>query len=437
MRTVRIILGLLIWLAAVGGLWHYAHGLDAEADVARAGRLLSQYAFEHHPRIKLKMDRAVWTAPGNPIFMKNDDGTLRQIGQIETLDRTLGQRGRRYAWAVEATAMLYPGTPAIPHSAEVTYYSSDCSLEWIAQTMLPPHKRRQLAEMISEAIAEHRDEIIAALEPIIWRSVADAFTLFQQQIGPFLAEQTEQLDALAAELRADILDQRLAPVARDRVWPILMREAEPLLEKMVRETADRIPWWRLGRMTVQDVFGGRRVEREVRRFIAEEVTDVIESHSDEIEAAIQKVINEVAEDADVRQALHDSMQRLIEDHRLNALLSRMVRELVIDNPDLHAILERHWTSDEAYEAFRLAGERFEPVLADMGRLLVADNDQIAPEFSHVIRAGLLGMDQRWYLIELPETVADQPDTDPSPPLPVRRGQFPPAVPFTTHPGLTP
>ncbi len=428
MRTARIIIGSLLWLALALGLWTQARGFQPGSDTSQAARLLMQYSFTRPQQIRLEMQQPVWTAPGNPIFMANRDGNVRRIGEIYRIDRTRGTPGRQYAWALEATAIIYPDAPPVDQGARLHFYHADGSLEWIIETLLPPRKREALAAAFNEAIQDHRHEIFASLEPVIQRSVADAFLLFQHQIGPFLERHSDELDLVGADLRADIIEQRLAPAAREHLWPVVQREAEPLLEKLMREIGERIPWWRIGRMAVQDVFGGERVQREVRRFIEEEVSEVVEDHGDDIQQAMQKVIEDVANDPDVQRTLRQSMQRIIEDERLNALMMQLVQELVIDNPALHSIMEAHWTGDEAVEAFRLAGERLEPVLAEMGHAIVADNDHIAPEFSYVLRAGLLRMDTRWYMLEQ-DVAVERPQRRIT--IPVYRGERPDHVPAVT------
>ncbi len=431
MRTARIIIGSLLWLALALGFWAQARGFQSDGDTAEAARLLMQYSFARPQQVTLEMQQPVWTAPGNPIFMAAADGTIHRVGEIHRIDRTRGTPGRRHAWALEATAIIYPDGPLVGEDARLRFYHADGSLEWIIETLLPPRKREALVASFNEAIQDHRHEIFASLEPLIQRSVADAFLLFQHQIGPFLERHSDELDLLGADLRADIIDRRLAPAAREHLWPVVQREAEPLLEKLMGEIGQRIPWWRIGRMAVQDVFGGERVQREVRRFIEEEVSDVVEAHSDDIQQAMQKVITDVADDPDVQKTLRQSMQRIIEDERLNALIMQLVQELVIDNPTLHSILEAHWTGEEAAKAFRLAGERLEPVLAEMGHAIVADNDRIAPEFAYVLRAGLLRMDTRWYMLEQParDVAAERPQRRVT--ISVYRGERPDHVPAVT------
>ena len=55
-----------------------------------------------------------------------------------------------------------------------------------------------------------------------------------------------------------------------------------------------------------------------------------------------------------------------------------------------------WSSDQAQQAFELAGDRLEPVIRKIGDDLIGSREQgINPNFARVLRSQILGKDRQW------------------------------------------
>ena len=172
MRSFRILSGLLVWACVfVALLWTLNTQIMSQGSVT--GDLvpsLWRYAAGKETHVELKMDSKALTAVGDQIFIIHDDQTLTQVGRIARVGPAPGATGDAALFGIytdSVQARIFPGTVNVPAGATLSFYETDDSFAWMVRTLIPPEKRAIITKEINDAIATHRDEILAALLPIV------------------------------------------------------------------------------------------------------------------------------------------------------------------------------------------------------------------------------------------------------------------------------
>ena len=384
MRKVRIVIGVMLWLAAAGGLgWCYSSSAPTSRAVTRD---LYRFSVGRSVAVPLAHDGITLHAR-DPIFALHDS-TPRQIGEV-----VIRRDGT-------AAALLYANCDA-GHVAELSLYRTPDSMEWVVRTMLPAEKRQQIAAAISQAFQDHHQEIIAALRPIVEDSLRESFAVVEQDLAASLARHRVELETLGSRYQRDIVEKEIVPLVRSEIWPIVRRHAQPEVENVGRELWQRVSLWRFGWRYLYDktpLPDQAMTRREWNRFVTNDASPVLEAHLDDFVAIQQKILADVSQNEEVRSAVRKNLSQIIDDPELQQIVWHIVRETIIDNPRLREVLDRHWSSPEAQAAFHLAADRLEPTVRKIGALLFGTEDQISPEFAAVLRNQVLHKDKRWLLL---------------------------------------
>jgi hypothetical protein len=286
-----------------------------------------------------------------------------------------------------------------------SFYETDDSLAWMVRTLIPPAKRQVIMEEINIAIAAHRDEILAALLPIVNDTLAEALVVVQDELPLSLQRHAAELEKLGAKYQGQIVEKKLAPLVKEEIWPIAKKKAVPLANKIGGKIWERVS---VGKFAVQylwdlNPFGsGKNLEKTWNEFVDKEALPIIEAHTDEIIAMLQSVVAEASKNEKVRAVFGESARQVLGDQELHALVWTILKETIVQNPKLHAVLRKHWTSDRARAAIRLAGDRMEPVAVKIGDIIMGTQETgISPELARVMRYRLLDKDTRWFVLNLP------------------------------------
>ncbi len=408
MRVERIAIGLFIWVAAAAGLgWLADRRLVAEgslaADVVPA---LWSHATAPRQRLDLRMRRPLHVEVGDPIFVV-ENGAARPVGEIREVVGDAGKKTRG-GQVRRATAVLYPGH----HTAgevRLAYHKAPRSLAWAVRTLLPAKKRRRIATVVSAAIERHHAEIAEALRPVVVRSVRDAFRVVERDLPRVLRRHRGALEKLGAKYERVLLKKKLLPLSRKRIWPVVRRHAAPVAREIGRELWKRASVWRFAWRAAYDrtplpewAPGPEKptVPRAFERFIEREAAPVLRSHSDDFARVVRKVIEDLRADPAVVATAKEAFSTVLSDPAFHRVTRRIVRDLVVENPRFRKAMERHWTSADAKDAFRLAADRLEPTARKIGELLLGTPEKgITPEFERVLRSQLLRKDRRWFVLE--------------------------------------
>lgn len=404
MKTIRFLIGICTWAALAGLAWWCIDGRDAErAQVnRRAAEQLWQFAAGERSVASLEFDSPTHVAVGDPIFAADEQG-LRQVGEIRTVVAESDGRPVRRATTHRAEALFYASAPARSAEDRLVYHASPDSMEWVLETMLPPGKREQIAQEMSQAFEQHHEEILAELMPIIEASLSEGFAVVEEDLAAAIVARRGEFESLGSRYQRDIVERELVPLVKTEIWPIVRKHAQPEAEQIGRDLWERASVWRFGwRYFYDQSFLPERklFQQEWQRYVKEEATPVLVGHTDELIETQKRILAEVAMNPQVQASVRRNLARIIDDPELQQLLWEIIEEVVIDNPRLHEVLERHWTSPQAQAAFRLAAERLQPSVERIGKLIFGDPEQgLTPEFTRVLRSQILLKDRRWLVLE--------------------------------------
>ena len=138
------------------------------------------------------------------------------------------------------------------------------------------------------------------------------------------------------------------------------------------------------------------VREEWRRFVEDEAVPIFEQRMDDIVTSIQKIVADVAANSKVRTELTDVAIVIANDPEARILVRQILKESLVDNQRLKNSWKKVWNSDQARQAFDLAGDRLEPVIRNIGDDLLGSRELgINPNFARVLRSQILGKDRQW------------------------------------------
>ncbi len=414
-RFLRIILGLAVWAGVLlGGWWCVDGPFVAQGTAAsQLAPTLWRYATGERQTALAKLPAPTYLALGDPVFVIEGDGAARRIGEVRNLGAAEGIQPVRAGRVQTAEVLFFPTAPNIGADAQLVYYQTPDSMEWVLRTMLPPEKRNRIAGQLRAAFDRHHEEIVEALKPVVIASLREGAAVLEDDIAAAIAKRKTDFERLGAKYQQDIVRQEIVPLVKKEIWPVVRRHAEPLANDVGREIWDRVSLWRFTWRYVYDkmplVPDKQLTKKEWNRVVDKEIVPVLEKHSDDFVRVTQRTLSDVARNEKVRGVLRASLSKMIDDPELQRLIGEVVREVVVDNPRLHEVMKRHWTSPEAKQAFRLASQRMEGTVEEIINGVFGSPDLgITPEFARVVRAQVLGKDKRWLVLEAGTNASKRP-----------------------------
>lgn len=434
MRIARITLGVVIWLALGWALW-WSVNTEVMSDGSIGDDLtpaLWQYATGSRTPVTLELNDYFWMSVGDPIFYETEPGEYERVGEVTAIGTeeegpVLGSNARTGAWVTQAEAVLYANAPALTTESVVTFYESEGSIGWIVWTMLPPEKREAVLAMLRETVEEHSEAVVAELRPIVEDALRDAIAAVEAELPKAIAAHQERLKALGARYQTELVEERIIPLVKEEILPIVREHGMPLANDIGQEIWRRVSVWRLGSRFLWDKLPGTRgdsLKEEWSRIVKEEATPVVEQHTDEIIAMVQKVFRDAARNRKVRQTMRESFAHMIEDEELHALVWSILKQAVFENEKLRETLEDHWNSVRTKRAIAFAGSKLEPTVIEIGNMLMGTRERgVEPEFAKVLRNRLLAKDRRALVLHprTGEPLDPDPDETDKPTLPLHMG----------------
>jgi hypothetical protein len=393
LRRLRIVSGLAFLLIGGGALWlvvdrRVAGGTFATQSVPR----LWSYWTGARQSIELELPAGTTLAASDPVFVRQADGAWTSVGAV-----------RAAPAGGPATVILFPHGPPLASDARLTLQSTPDSLDWAIETLLPPERRERVASRLREAWQANRDDVLAALEPVVERSLVAVLAEAETELPASLGRHREEWQALGQRLEKEIVEAELEPLAREEIWPILRENAQPALNEVGREAFARLPLWRFGWRMMYDRSvrpDERLVDKEWQRFVDQELQPILQEHADDFVDVVRQTLSDAAANERVRETLRRATRTLVEDEEFRRLATLTAREVLVDNPRLREALAAEWSGPEARAALELAIDRMEPALRQASDEIVGTREGgFTPEFSSVLRSQILGKDRRWLLLE--------------------------------------
>lgn len=346
----------------------------------------------------------------DPVFRQNEAGEWRQVGYV--CDVAAGQpRLAEICWYDDALS---------PRDGRLVFYRNRGRLEEVIATLLPAEKRELIRERLERVIQTHGEEMTASLSPLIEQSLRESLPLIEQGFRESIQRHDREVRGLSDRLQQEIITGRLVPLAKQEVLPIVRKHAQVPLEEIGRELWERLSVWRFGWRLVYDntpLPERDLVRQEWERFVEQDAIPVFAEHSDEIVAAIQRSLVDVAANPNVRNELAEVIGEIASDQESRQLARTLLQEALVENEPLKEVWRNIWTSDEASQAITLAGDRLEPVVRQIGDDLFGTREGgIDPNFARVLRNQILAKDRRW-IVFLPAEDGATPTTSTGGPRP--------------------
>ncbi len=410
-RKFRIAVGVAIWIAVIAASAYYLATTQSD----QASRLVTDFAVHatgHRQRVFVTMDEKMELGVGDPVFLQLANGSFEQVGEVSSIPAPIELSFGASDKVKTGELLLYAQIPALNDQTTLTLNETPQSMEWVLQTMLPPDKRRLIAERISATFERHQDEIVDSLRPVIEAGLRDAITIVESDLERALIDHSDELERIGAKYQTDLVQNEIVPLVRSEIFPIVRYYSEPLATKVGQEMWEEASLWRFGWRYMYDISPLPQRDlsrREWGRFLEEDATPILEKHIDNFVEVQQDIFRDVARNARVQEVIRQSLKKIVRDPEVQQVVVNIVREVFVDNPRLREALRKHWRSPEAMRAFRIASQRLEPTVTEIGELLFGTPEKgITPEFARVLRNRVLRKDERWLLLK--PVVADKSPT---------------------------
>lgn len=395
-RNLSRCLGLVFWGGLVWVGWTASKPLREDSD----GTNVSVADYLSGPVARVSFDRpSLPLRLNDPVFARsNDSDEWQQVGYVESTAASETNKHAVIAWY---------STQLPPRGFQLTHYRTSGQLDEVLLTLFPDSKREQILARLDAAMHEHGRDVSQALVPLVQQTVRESLPVIEQEFQAALQRHRPEVDRLANRFRREIVNDRLIPLARKEIVPIVRKHAERPVNQIGRELWDRASLWSFGWRALYDqspLPTKRLVQEEWDRFVQVEAMPIFEAHMQQIVTAVQRTLTDVAANPAVRREMALLADEIARDPEAKTLMRTVLKEALLDNDRLHAVWQNVWSSPRAKEALNLASDRMEPVVRAIGDDIFGSREEgINPDFARVLRNQILGKDRSWLVARRIET----------------------------------
>lgn len=332
----------------------------------------------------------------DPVFLQHADGSWTQVGFVQEIDRISDESAppsssgilKWHSSRIEATHCRF------------ILYRNRGRLEDVIATMLPPATRAKIQKRLATTMKKHGEELSNAFVPLVQDSLKRSLPIIEAELRLSVQRHRSEIEALGDRWNDEVVSQRLVPLARREIVPIVRKHGQPTAEDIGRELWDRASIWSFGWRAAYDglplVPRKDLVREEWTRFVEDEAVPIFEERMDDIVTSVQRIVADVAANPEVRKELTDVAIVIANDPQAQQLVRQILKESLVDNQQLKDSWKEVWNSDQARKAFELAGDKLEPVIRKIGDDLIGSRELgINPNFARVLRSQILGKDRQW------------------------------------------
>lgn len=367
----------------------------SNSDIAKVDWSWSGYLLSPQSDQKIGLPANSSVKVGDPLFLQVKSGQFQFAGDVYNVERL--QDGRQIAY------VHWRNATSMPSAAEVELYETPRSLIWIARTLLPPEKKKRVVDKIVAHYRAESPKINAKLMPVLREVFGKSIPVIEKSALEYVRSEKGRVQSIGQKYQETLVKQKLIPLLRRDVMPIVEKHAKPVVEGIGAELWDRASLWRFGWRYAYDVLpltNRNLVQAEWRRFVDEEAIPVVESHFDEFIEVQKRIIVETTSNPSVRKAIQESMTTLIEDAELRKFLGDVLQHAVVNNQELHRVLQEVMSSENAIQLGLQFEQSLQPLANEIGvELFGTETDGLTPELVAVLRSQILGKDQRWMVIK--------------------------------------
>ena len=393
---MRLTIGILFWIVAVAiASISFKQSAATKSD---ANSQLKTFFSRSRQTFSVKLTQPTLLRIGDPIITFGNE-SAKVVGSIIAVsDKQIDK-----AIVTErATAQFFSSVPAISSSDTLTYHQTPASMDWVVQMMLPPHKRQEISQLITNAYQQHSQEIAKLLQPIVIKSVKEASEIIRADFYASIKKREQQITKLGDRYQIELVEKKLIPLVKDEIWPIVQEEAEPLAVLIGEEMFQQASVWRFGWRFLYDrspLPQRNLVQKEFQRFLDKHGIPIIESHIQDFMQVQQNVIKRASENVKVKKIVSETTLNVLKDAEFQKLTADIMRDVFVDNKKLMAVFETNWRSPYAQRALAITNQKIDPTITKIGQALFGTPEQsITPEFSRILRNRILHKDERWLVL---------------------------------------
>ena len=427
--NTKLYVGVVIWLGLIVAAAFLSRWSSQVSP--RAAEQLVDYFSSQRSTIDIVATDHVVIGIGDPFFAADGNLELEPVGVVTALgyDDAAAPEDRpvRLAWVTRATVTFFSDRPSITPRSYVDYYMTDQSPAWVVKTMLSPTIRRQIGTLIEDAYDRNEADLVEKFRPVIQKMITDSTLLIQQSVIHELTARQHEISALAHRYQRDVLEKEILPVLQAEVWPIVEEEANPLVEEIGQEIWREVSVWRFGWRFLYDkspLPNRNLAKKEFDRFVKKKALPIFESHFDEIVEIQKRLMKRIVANKKVTGGISSAARRFFSDDEVKVLFTDVFRKSVLNNVQLKQSIEQTWRSDEAKRAMRMANDRLESTITEIGQTLFGSPSGPVPqEFARVLRNRVLHKDDRWLVLKSYDSAATatldtSTDADPAQQMPI-------------------
>ncbi|WP_235908909.1 hypothetical protein [Roseiconus nitratireducens] len=394
-RSQKRLLGQSFWILAlaVACFWGFRlSGASGETVTwKQTASSVGSFLWGDQTTIRRK-DPAQLLRPGDPVFQADASGQFRQVG---TVLEVAGGDPR------ELMLQWYGGEA--PANYQLTQHHSTGSLSEVVATLMPPEKRERIRQRLADVMTRHGEELSRVFVPLVEESLKRSLPVIEQEFRRSVAKHRDEIDVAMERWNREVVDQRLIPLARREILPIVRQHGQEPVETIGREIWDRASLFRFGWRAIYDQTPLPRrdlLQEEWQRFVQDEALPVLNEHMDEVVVAIQRSMRDVAANQAVRDELGAVAQEIANDPASRELIKAILKDTFVQNQRLQQVWAEVWSSERARQALAVASERLEPVIREIGdEIFGSEQTGIDPDFARVLRSQILKKDRRWIIAD--------------------------------------
>lgn len=354
----------------------------------------SSYLFSSQSTQSIRLPSSSSIMVGDPLFLELESGQFEFAGDVfQVSTNSTGEKLVQVRWR---------NGNVLPQRPLVEYYETPRSLVWIARTLLPPEKKKRVIDKIMLHYQQEAPKINAKLMPVLREVFERSIPIIEEAALEYVKKERARVQGLGQKYQETLVKQKLVPLLRRDVMPIVEKHSKPVVEDIGLELWDRASLWRFGWRYAYDVLpltNRNLVQAEWRRFVEEEAIPVMESHFDEFIEVQKRILVETSSNPAVRKAIQESMGTLIDDPELQNFLGDILQHAVVNNQKLHRVLQEVMSSEQAMQLGRQFEESLQPLANEIGvELFGTETEGLTPELVAVLRSQILGKDQRWLIV---------------------------------------
>ncbi|MGI9517080.1 MAG: hypothetical protein ACR2NP_08550 [Pirellulaceae bacterium] len=404
----RIIIGILLWLAVitVAGLRFATDWIGSDS---AASRSLAEYAFKPRTNWDLKFQYRSVVRIGDPVFFEHEDGRLVQVGALRQVDSP-ESRSHNETYANWASVTFFSSAPNIEAGDYLTSHETPNSMDWVARYLFPPSRRQEIARLITKVYAEHSQEIMRDLMPILQDAWDEISIIVRDELVESIRKRQPEFERLGVRFREEIVEKDLIPLINEEVWPLVQVQAQPLLEQVGEQIWQRASIWGFGWRAIYDASPLPRrdlTKQEFSRFLENEAMPIIVANLPRFFEAQQVVLEQLVQNPRVIETLRRSLIKIGSDTELQTLMLDVLRETLFENPRLANALRNIWRRPDLQRVLELTDRRMEPTVVRIGESVFGSPYYgVTPEFARILRNKILLKDRRWLILHKADDSAE-------------------------------